>query len=154
MENKIKLCFFDVDGTLSVPRYQIDGELKIGTLDGWIEYCVTHGPDTYDDCLPVEPVRRYAIKLHEAGAALYALSTSQTSFEHAAKQKFLDRHYPDLFDELITVARDEYKQQVIAQMAKLRGLPLTACELVEDTYATLLEAGECGIRVTHISMIV
>jgi hypothetical protein len=84
---------------------------------------------------------------------LFALSTSQTSFEHEAKQKFLDTHYPGLFSGLITVGRDAYKQQVIAQMAKLRGIALKECELVEDTYATLLEAGELGIKVTHISMI-
>jgi hypothetical protein len=151
--NETKLAFFDVDGTLSVPQYRIDGEMKIGTQDGWIEYCVEHGADTYDDCLPVEPVRRYAAKLRDAGAELFVLSTSQTSFEHAAKQKFLDAHYPGLFAGLITVAQDAYKQQVIAQMAKLRGLPLTACELVEDTYATLLLAAELGIKVTHISML-
>jgi hypothetical protein len=153
MNNEIRLAFFDVDGTLSVPRYLIDGQMKIGTQDGWIEYCVTHGADTYNDCLPVEPVRRYAEKLKGNGAELYALSTSQTSYEHAAKQKFLDKHYHGLFADLITVARDEYKQQIIAQMAKLKGLPLTSCELVEDTYATLLVAGETGIRVTHLSMI-
>jgi phosphoglycolate phosphatase-like HAD superfamily hydrolase len=148
-----KLSFFDVDGTLSVPQYRIDGEMKIGTETGWIEYCVTHGADTYDDCRPVEPVRAYARKLREAGVELFALSTSQTSFEHAAKQKFLDTHYPGIFSELITVSRDAYKQQVIAQMARLRGVSLTECELVEDTYATLLTAGELGIKVTHISMI-
>jgi phosphoglycolate phosphatase-like HAD superfamily hydrolase len=148
-----KLSFFDVDGTLSVPQYRMDGEMKIGTEDGWIEYCVTNGADTYDDCRPVEPVRAYAKQLQEAGVELFALSTSQTSFEHAAKQKFLDTHYPGIFSALITVSRDAYKQQVIAQMAKLRGIPLTECELVEDTYATLLAAGETGIKVTHISML-
>jgi hypothetical protein len=148
-----KLSFFDVDGTLSVPQYKMDGEMKIGTQNGWIEYCVTHGADTYDDCRPVEPVRAYAKRLQEAGVELHALSTSQTSFEHAAKQKFLDAHYPGIFSSLITVSRDEYKQQVIAQMARLRGITLAECELVEDTYATLLDAGELGIKVTHISMV-
>jgi phosphoglycolate phosphatase-like HAD superfamily hydrolase len=149
----IKLSFFDVDGTLSVPQYKIDGAMKIGTEDGWIEYCVTHGADTYDDCRPVEPVRRYAKQLRKEGVELFALSTSQTSFENAAKQKFLDAHYPGLFSGLITVSRDEYKQQVIAQMAKLRGISLEECELVEDTYATLLAADKRGIQVTHISML-
>jgi hypothetical protein len=153
MENKIKIFFFDVDGTLSAPQYLIDGEMRIGTQDGWIEYCVTHGADTYDDCRPVEPVHSYAAQLCDSGAEIFALSTSQTSFEHAAKQKFLDTHYPGLFRELITVARDEYKLPVIRQMARLRGIGLDECELVEDTYATLLEAGEYGIKVTHISML-
>jgi hypothetical protein len=153
MDKEMKLAFFDVDGTLSVPRYLIDGQMKIGTQDGWIEYCVNHGADTYDDCLPVEPARLYAKALKTSGATLYALSTSQTSFEHAAKQKFLDEHYSGLFADLITVARDEYKQQIIAEMARIRGISLSSCELVEDTYATLLLAAETGIKVTHLSMI-
>jgi hypothetical protein len=38
-------------------------------------------------------------------------------------------------------------------MARIQGIPLSSCELVEDTYATLLLAAETGIKVTHLSMI-
>jgi FMN phosphatase YigB (HAD superfamily) len=150
----MKLSFFDVDGTLSAPQYEIDGKMQIGTVDGWIEYCVAHGADTYDACRPVQPVREYAKRLQAEGVELYALSTSQTSFEHEAKQKFLDTHYPGLFRSLITVSRDEYKLQVIAAMAEQKQIPIEECELVEDTYATLLEAADRGICVTHISMLI
>lgn len=147
----MKLAFFDIDGTLSVPQYMVDGKLEIGLFEGWVEYCIENGMDTYKDCKPVKIVGEYAKRLKREGVALYALSTSQSSFEHDAKKKFLETHYPGVFLSLISVSRDELKLPVIAKMAEKMKARLEDCELVEDTYATLLEAGKLGVKATHIS---
>jgi FMN phosphatase YigB (HAD superfamily) len=147
----MKLVFFDMDGTLCSPQYLVDGKMEIGLPEGWVEYCVEKENDTYEDCIPVRIVGDYAKRLKEAGTRLYVLSTVQTSFEYEAKKCFLDRHYPGLFESLIAVSQDAYKWKVIAKMAEKMHLGLEDCELVEDTYATLIEAAGRGIKATHIS---
>jgi FMN phosphatase YigB (HAD superfamily) len=147
----MKLAFFDMDGTLCSPQYLVDGKLEIGLPEGWVEYCVEKGSDTYEDCKPVRIVGDYARKLKEDGRKLYVLSTVQTSFEYDAKKSFLDQHYPGLFEALLTVSQDEYKWKVITKMAEKMHVGPEDCELVEDTYLTLIEAAGRGIKATHIS---
>lgn len=150
-----KLAFFDLDGTLSVPNYYTDGRIVTGFSDkGWQEYCDSRGEDGYDHCKVVKPVKRYAERLAAGGAVLCVLSTCHYDSERKAKEKFLKVNYPGLFQKLITVDADLIKIDIIKQMAEERGLTLAECELVEDTYSTLLKANEIGIKATHISEIV
>ena len=167
-QNFTRLVFFDIDGTLSAPGYRVygperlekpvpedsEGEIRIGMGDDtWIRYCIRNGEDSYHDCCPVPAVRDYAERKRREGAKLYVLSTSQTSFESRAKQAFIRRHYKDLFapENVITVAADEYKLKVICALAAKYGLLPCDCELVEDTYSTLLLAEREGIRGIHVS---
>ncbi len=149
---KTKIAFFDVDGTLSVPIYNDNGEMKIGFSDeGWIAYCVKEGEESYQYCKPVQMTIRYARKLKDQGALLYVLTTSQTSFETNGKKKFLQTHCPGLFDDVISVSQDQYKLLVIQAIAEMNGVALTECELIEDTYSTLLTMLPYGIKPTHVS---
>ena len=148
----IKLGFFDVDGTLSVPVYDDQGRKTIGfSDDGWIAYCVREKENSYRHCQPVGMTIRYARKLKEEGAKVYVLTTSQTSFETQGKKKFLDQHCPGLFEDVIAVGKDAYKLLVIQEMARLHKVEASECELVEDTYGTLLSMLDTGIKLTHVS---
>ena len=150
-----ELVFFDIDGTLSVPRYNDNGRLVIGFSDeGWENFCNNAGEDGYRDCIVVKPVVRYAEKRKSEGALLYVLSTAHYENEVKSKHKFINETFPGLFEEVLTVPRDPDKLTVISGMAEERGLKLSECELVEDTYATILKANEIGIKATHISEIV
>ena len=150
-----KLVFFDVDGTLSVPIYPDGGREVIGFSDeGWLEYCRTAGEDGYRLCKPVEPVKRYAEKCLSEGSVLYVLTTSQMEEETAAKRKFVERHYAGLFAQVLDVRHDKEKLDAMREKAQEHGLLLTDCELVEDTFATLLYVMQAGVKATHIASLV
>lgn len=151
----IQYAFFDVDGTLSSPRYLIDGEFGIGTTDAaWAEYCRVHKEDSYEYCYGVAPVRAHAEALKKAGAKLFVLSSIHTDEERDAKTKFVNRVYPGLFDDFFYVWEDARKLTLIQEMAADAQIPLADCELVEDTLNTLFKAATLGITPMHISMLV
>lgn len=150
----MKLAFFDVDGTLSVPRYLIDGTYRIGApKTEWIAFCKEHRENSYEYCLTIPEVRAYAKQLKEEGVKLYVLSAVSSFYEKAAKTKFVKDHYPDLFDGFFYVNGDEEKLQVLSEMAALQEVPLSECVLVEDNFSLLLEALGKGIEPVHISML-
>lgn len=150
----IRFAFFDVDGTLSVPRYLIDGEIRIGTTDeGWIEFCETHKENSYDLCHAVPCVKEHAEMLKKNGARLFVLSTVMSPYEKDAKTKFVQEKYPGLFDGFIYVEHDAEKIPVIERFAAENAVKISECELVEDTFATLLKANEKGIVPMHLSML-
>ena len=151
----IRLAFFDMDGTLSAPRFYVNGKIVGGMSDeAWFEFCRKNGEDTYRFCKPVPPVTEYAQALRDSGAKIYVLSTSQTTQERDAKHKFVQQNYPQgFFTEVLTVEHDADKLPVIRKFAEQEGVRLEECELVEDTYATVLAAIVAGIKGTHVSHI-
>lgn len=152
---KTQAAFFDIDGTLSAPYYPVNGELKPGMTDEqWLQFCKEYDGDSYRFCKPVEPVRRYAERLRAEGAVLYVLSTSQGESEDRAKKNFIEKHYPGLFQEVLTVRKDAEKVVRIRSLAEASQIPPEACELIEDTYRIILDAVNCGLKATHIAQIV
>ena len=148
----IKLAFFDMDGTLCVPTYKIDGNETVGfDEEGWLAYCIKHGANSYDHCKPLPKVRDYAAKLKSEGAKLYVLTGVLTSIEVDAKRKFVAEKYPDLFEDVISVGDAQKKLLVIKLMAEENGVDLSECELVEDTYTLVLDATIMGIKGTHVA---
>lgn len=151
----IKLCFFDIDGTLSVPIYNDHGKMVVGFTDeGWFEHCATQREHAYDDCKPVLPVKRYAEALLAAGTKLYVLSVSQSEGESLAKERFIETHFPKMFEEVIMVDNNPAKLTEIQRIAGDCGVSLSECELVEDTYSNVLMANDNGIKATHIASLV
>ena len=152
---EIRLAFFDMDGTLSVPRYLTDeGRYTLGFRPAaWVEFCRVRGIRSYDHCLPVPAVFDYARKLKEQGAELYVLSTVGSPEEIEAKRAFTERVAPGLFTDILGSETNEAKTDVILRYAAERGLAPEECELVEDTYMICLAAMYKGIKATHVSMI-
>ena len=149
-----KLVFFDVDGTLSAPYYPVNGKMDIGmTTEAWIRYCVSYGKDAYQWCKAVPQIKAYAQQKKLEGARLYVLTSTRTSIETVAKRQFVENEYPGLFEDVIGVAEDDLKITVMDQIARDTGVANEECELVEDTYFTLLTARESGFKATHISNI-
>ncbi len=99
--HSVNMAFFDVDGTLSAPRYPHEnGRMDIGfTEDGWAAYCEKAGVHGYDYCRPLPPVRSFAENLHRAGSRLFVLSSCFHPNEPAAKTTFIQKYYPDLFED-------------------------------------------------------
>lgn len=155
-EKIVKMAFFDVDGVLSAPHYNVDGKMQIGfpTVEGWIKYCETRKDNTYDECKPVPAVYDHARKLKEHGAKLYVLTASFGEAESHSKQVFVERCYEGLFDEFYSVLSSSDKVPFIQKLADENGVDISECELVEDTFTTLLEAEGAGIIPTHIANLV
>ena len=62
----MRIIFFDVDGTLSSPCYNVDGKLQIGMSDEkWAWYCDHYREDAYRWCKPVPQVKDYDFWLAE-----------------------------------------------------------------------------------------
>ncbi len=152
------LIFFDFDGTLSAPRFPKPG-CDSGTFvcglteQQWKEYYEEKKEKTFEYCLPVGPVRRYAQKKKKEGHRLFVLTRTGSSSEDAGKKEFLSRHYPDCFEEYLSVRHDSEKIPVIRSVAEKAQLPLSECELVEDTYMLVLQAISEGMTGTHVSNI-
>ena len=156
MSSRIKAAFFDVDGTLSAPEYrEADGTPVVGfTQEGWTAYCRRTREHAYDFCSPVAPVEAYARKLKAEGTRLYVLSTSATEIEEIAKKAFIERCFPDLFEELLSVKNDDLKTDVIERMAASSGVRLSECALIEDTYMTVLKAHVKGIKAISVANVI
>lgn len=150
-----KYAFFDLDGTLSVPRYFTNGQFVTGFNDeGWFNHCETMREHAYDYCLPIQPVKRYAEELLNEGAGLYVLSLAQTEGERLAKDEFIKKHFDGFFENIIYVSSNREKTKVILEFAEKEGVLPSECELIEDTYSNVLNANDNGIKATHISYIV
>ena len=153
----MKLAFFDVDGTLSAPRYldRENGRFVIGFTDAaWLSFCGEYGKDAYRDCAPLACVADYAKKLKETGCRLFVLSATACETEAAAKRVFLERFYAGLFEECFFVANDAEKITKITEIAGKEGCGTGDCALVEDTYSVLLKAHNSGICAIHVANIV
>ena len=150
-----RLVFFDVDGVLSVPRYLIGGRMTIGTTSAkWKAYCELHGEDTYEYCYGVGPVRAYAEKCKAEGARLFVLSAVICEEEAIAKDKFIARCYPGLFESCHYVHEASEKVGFILETAEKEGVPASSCELVEDNLDILFAANTAGITPMHLSMLI
>lgn len=119
--------------------------------EAWLEFCRKNGEDTYRFCTPVPQVTAHAEELRRTGAVLFVLSASQSEEENAAKRKFVRVNMPGLFEEVITVDADDKKIPTIRRIAEERGVALSDCEIVEDTYGLVLKATVAGINATHVS---
>lgn len=151
----MRLLFFDVDGTLSIPQYEApDGRMVIGFPDeDWLRYCKTHGAASYEHCRVVPCTLRYAREQAAQGARLFVLSTVMSGEEAEAKNEFVRRCCPSLFADCIYVREDRQKIREIRRVAEQHGAALSECALVEDSYANLLRAAAEGIEPLHLSML-
>lgn len=153
------LIFFDFDGTLSAPRFPKPGtdgrEFVCGLKEAeWKNYHETHRETTFAYALPVGPVRRYAMQKKQEGHRLFVLTRTISESENVGKKAFLQKHYPGIFEEYISVNHDSDKIPVIRDMAEHAQISLEECELVEDTYMLVLQALSSGMIGTHVSNIV
>lgn len=151
----VKAAFIDLDGTLSVPNYLVNGKIVVGFSDeGWFNHCTTMREHAYDYCKPVRPVERYIRKLHDEGADLFILSVAQTEGEKLAKINFVNTHFKGLFKNIVFAAKNSEKISIMNEYAYNNKLSHNEIEIVEDTYSVILNANDNGFKATHISEII
>lgn len=152
-DNIPKLAFFDIDGTLSIPRYPVEGNvLPGGSSEWWLSYC-KNDPYPYKLCgVPKNIVQRLDF-LQQHETELFVLS--QESFEicKKAKMQFIQDRYSKYFDNdhILFVNDDCAKVIRMSGVASEKNVPLNLIEYWDDKFDNVLDATIRGINACHIS---
>ena len=150
----IDIAFFDLDGVLSVPRYETNLGVKCALPDeSWFQ-SANWGSDLYNHCEPVPQVMKLLEKLKNNGTRLYVLTHENNSGAYFNKVDFVLAHYKDYFSSyrnILFVSKSEKKTELMQVYCSRYAIPKKHCLLVEDTYNTCIKACNEGFQVLHIS---
>lgn len=146
----IDIAFFDLDGVLSVPRYETGLGIKCALPDeDWFQE-VNWCSDVYRHCEPVPQVIKLLEQLKKRNTRLYVLTHETNSGAYFNKVDFVLEHYKDYFPsyrEVLFVNKSEKKADLMSVLCSRYGISRKHCLLVEDTYNTCND----GFQVLHIS---
>lgn len=148
-----KLAFFDIDGTLSIPRYLVGGKLVPGgSNEWWHTYCAEE-KHPYAACGVPAQMIELLNELHNNNVELFVLS--QESFEDGerAKKDFIKMRYSSFFDDshILLVSDDSQKVSRMLTIAKERCLDPNRIQYWDDKFANVLDAIVKGIDAHHVS---
>ena len=148
------LAFFDIDGTLSIPRYLcFDGKYRAGMPQGdWERYCEKNH-NAYKDCGTPVPVYELLDDLKDAGAKLMVLSTESIDAAKISKRRFITDNYGDFFapEDIIFVESSDKKIPAILEMCQKEGIPSDNAYYMDDDFDLVLNALDHNIAAHHIS---
>lgn len=144
--------FLDIDGTLSIPCYKIDGKLKPGTTqEDWIELC-KENDNMYELCQTPLPLSNLIGRLMAKGTIPHVLSTEALPEAKISKDKFLAAKYPGVFNNTTHyVNSDEEKIQFLKGFIDVLGINPARVLYIDDTFSLVLQASVLGINAHHIS---
>jgi len=150
-----KLYAFDIDGTLAVDRFAVDGKATYNihpdinnlTLDEtWIRFLI-QSKNPYGECIAPECMRAFVKKVQVEGNLVYFLSSDNNSPAYLAKLKFLrENYYWDVKDEQLIVSPFS-KYKVIEILAEMNDIDIHDCVLIDDSEKHLIDANNHGIEV-------
>ena len=149
----IKKAFYDIDGVLSIPRYERNGVLTTGgSLEWWKNFCDTH-EDPYKYCGVPRMVYNNLEAQKSSGVELYVLSVETIPKAKEGKLKFLHSKYSEFFDDshIIFVNHNEDKISMMKHIALMNDLDYEQLYFVDDTLPLVFDAIELGINGIHIS---
>ena len=148
-----KLAFFDIDGTLSVPNYYINGEHKTGmTNEEWLLY--TMDINAYSSCAAPKIVRDYIIDLMDKGVEIYVITQESWSPAFKAKCEFVRILYPEIKQSNIHyVIKKENKPNLIEMIRLCQEKPtdMDECLYYDDDYEMVLIMNNLGYDAHHVS---
>lgn len=101
----IDIAFFDLDGVLSVPRYETGLGIKCALPDeDWFQE-VNWCSDVYRHCEPVPQVIKLLEQLKKRNTRLYVLTHETNSGAYFNKVDFVLEHYKDYFPSYLISQR-------------------------------------------------
>lgn len=84
------ICFFDIDGTISAPRFRHNNSFVMGfSLQNWIRFCNEQKEHAYDYCAVVQPIIDFARDLKDRNWRNVILTVAKSDGEKLAKRAFL-----------------------------------------------------------------
>jgi glycosyltransferase involved in cell wall biosynthesis len=152
----IKIAFIDLDGVLSVPRYENRYNTSLSCSmpdDLWFARCNT-SLSVYDHCVAPDYIRPLLDELKARRVKLYVLTHETNSGAYFNKVNFVLNHYSEYFDSYRKVLFTSCKEGKIDLMEAIRSkydVGQSKCLLVEDTFETCHRANMRGFTVMHIS---
>lgn len=150
----IDIAFFDLDGVLSVLRYETGLGVKCALPDeDWFQE-VNWCSDVYRHCEPVPQVIKLLEQLKKRNTRLYVLTHETNSGAYFNKVDFVLEYYKDYFPsyrEVLFVNKSEKKADLMSVLCSRYGISKKHCLLVEDTYNTCIQVCNDGFQVLHIS---
>lgn len=159
------VAFFDIDGTLAIPRYEIIENRQHVIRPGmdpskWENYCDNHG-FPYMNCLISPVVLDLLQNLASHGTTLCVLSQEDDVNKRAkrAKIQFIEERFSQLFDlnNVFLVPTNNHKIITMKQYRQTyEALRLTAVSsedifFLDDNYGNVIDASVAGINAHHIS---
>lgn len=148
----ILIAFFDIDGVLSVPRYDVgNGVLKPGgTQDWWIEFNMDRN-NTYDTCRAPITMVNFVKELRKRDIIIKCITEEHSSFALNNKAVWVEKQYGIPFEDIFWVDNKDAKVPMILKYCKMFNYLPNEVLFVEDTFPTVLQATTERICAVHIS---
>ena len=146
------LRFYDYDRTLCVHNYPAWYQAN----DNYEIECVTelaHQAELHENDRPLPCMQWYAMKCYRQGDKLFCLTHEIFSLRDELKKNFIARWYAQSPMKYLSTNTPEHKIDMIKAIAKIEGVPLSRCEIVDDKMETIYLATKEGIIGTHLSNI-
>lgn len=162
MNKPKKIFFFDVDGTLSVPLYSFeykDDYYKRCCLPTnlWEEFA-SSDEDCYRNCSVLPCIREFINDIQsneDVETILIVLSVEENTDIQKAKTKFINTNFENTFYDIFYVNTANEKIDFILRYAEYQAkVKPEDCYLIEDTFTTLIKAGDVNINPIHITNVV
>lgn len=145
-ETRGKYIFWDIDGTLAAYRFNQHVGDPDGTNNGMSLAEIADG--VFLKRLPSRFMQRVVATCQAKSNIV--LSHCQVAKEMADKQLWLDQHYPQITERLLTF-EDVPKHESIIDYCRERQIDLKDCLFVDDVLPFLRAAERQGIKSYHIS---
>ena len=156
MFDEIKFVFFDIDGVLSVPRFNStespDNYVTGVSKDKWLQYNINQG-DAYKNCIAPDKVKTLVQTFDYYKKKLYCITVEDNSFAYHSKVDFVLRNYPEFatMKNILFVSDPLKKVEVITGMMNKVGATVEDCLVIEGSYESMVYLGSKGLRTIHIS---
>ena len=152
IEKNIQIAFFDIDGTLSVPQYDVgNGVLKPGgTQEWWLEFNMDRD-NTYRTCRAPVTMVNFVSELRKKNVLVKCLTEEHSSFAFNNKAVWVEEQYGIPFEDIFWVDDKAAKVPVILKYCQLFNYEPKDVLFVDDTFPIVLEATVAGLCAKHIS---
>lgn len=151
----VKAAFFDIDGTLAVPRFDVDGKIVPGmNKERWIQYNIEN-EDPYRLCGIPKNVKILLRFLKHHGVDLNVLSNASCNVVKQNKTLFINTNYSRYFYEdnihFIDGINFKNKKEYLYDYCKRNELTTRQVFVLDDDYKFIIELATENFNTHHIS---
>ncbi len=141
-----KVACFDIDGTLSSPMYNVDGELRTGGSQEWWERFCREEPFPYKDChIPVE-IAELLADFRDHDVTLVVLSQENLEVAFPAKEQFINEKLPGVFNAIRIVDSNDAKITYMQRLVDEYELEKKDIFFLDDTFSLVCAAADAGFN--------
>ena len=153
----IKLAFFDLDGTLAIPRYEYNDKIRPGVSEKTWER-ISMDVNVYKDCGIPKAVREFVNELYYNSAIVYVVTQETWAPAFKAKLKFLTDNYPVISPDNVYYAVDNIDKYRLIEALYIKAYgewdpPLHKSNVfyLDDDYNMVLKMNNARYDAHHIS---